>query len=263
MEKPSILKSLFRGIVLLIALGILATYVRHTQHEADVMREELAEVKALLLQQVTQAEKKPTSNFQPTSGLTLSESHSWQPDSRPVPLRPKPLAKITEQTISSLISRTPVFHTSAMMAGSKSGKVFQSFLINPPSAPDTLNLTDEKAETINPVYAATRRLMSHQFAPFIASSKSAVIKPSYTVSAWQWLFDLKPRKAEPSASGSSSPLTRTEAGLTQEDLEKLSKPVSPMIQNLIEPSLLTSPQMFDSSKSGRLFTPHSFQQIER
>jgi hypothetical protein len=260
MEKPSILKSLFRGVVLLIALGILATYVRHTQHEADVIREELAEVKALLLQQVTQAEEKPTSNFQPTSGLTLSESHSWQPDSRPVPLRPKPLANITGQTISSLISRTPVFHTSAMMASSKSGKVFQSFLINPPSAPDTLNLTEAKAETINPVYAATRRLMSHQFAPFIASSKSAVIKPSYTVSAWQWLFDLKPRKAEPSASG---PLTRTEAGLTQEDLEKLSKPASPMIQNLIEPSPPTSPQMFDSSKSGRIFSPYSLQHIER
>lgn len=213
MEKSSVLKPLFKGVVLLSALGILATYVRHTQHEADAMRAELADVKALLLQQAPRATKEPASTFQPTPGVVLSESHSWQPDSRPV--------------------------------------------LTPMPAPDILNLFGTEAETINPINASALNQGTRYNGTMISSSKSAVIKPSYPVSAWRWLFDLNPRKTEPTSDSRGSPLTRTESGLTQEDLEKLSKSASPLIRSLIEPSLLTSPQMFDSSKSGRIFTPYS------
>ena len=221
------------------------------------MRAELAEVKALLLQQAPRATKEPASNFQPTPGVILPESHSWQPDSRPVPLKPKPLVD-TSVTIGSLVSKHHA-QTATLMTGSKSAPVFRLPLMHMP-APDTLSRFGTEAETIN---ASALNQETRYNGTMISSSKVTVIKSSYPVSIWSWLFDLNPRKAKPTPDSRSSPLTRTESGLTQEDLEKLSKSASPLIRSLIEPSLLTSPQMFDSSKSGRIFSPYSLQQIER
>ena len=224
-RKPSVLNFVFKVGVLLSALGIFASYIRHTQREADGMRAELSEVKKLLLQQNAGTATRSVSTLPILTGVRLSESSS-PPDFKNAPERPRPLSD-TSAAIADLVAKSPVSHF-RMMAGSKSATVFQTSWIKIEPAPEALKLSSVEAESINSLITQTDYRQRNGKYAMMGSSKSLVLAPTYPVSTLQWLFDLNPQKKRTSSEGDGSFILRKKAGLSEQDLDKLWKREQPL-----------------------------------